>query len=96
MKEIKRTISSNAIIEKPQNLISKYNLITGTYFHGKNVEKCKKDKIVTLSFPKFVSFYHFSVPEELRISEVFFAILLTQILIDNRKGVFYLYQKGKR
>ena len=41
-----------------------------------------------LSFPKFVSFCHFSVPEEL-----FFAILHTKVLIGNRKGDFYLYQK---
>ena len=61
-----------------------------------NMLKDKKDKIVTLSFPKFVSFYHLSVQEELRISEIFLAILLTKILIDNRKGVFFLYQKRKR
>ena len=36
-------------------------------------------------------------PEQNRIKpEIFFAILLTKILIDNRKGVFYLYQKRKR
>ena len=58
--------------------------------------KHKKDKIVTLSFLKFVSFYHFRVPEELAISEILFAILLTKILIDNRKGVFYIYQIRKR
>ena len=56
----------------------------------------KKDKIVTLYFPKFISFYHFSVPEQLRISEIFFEILPTEILIDNRKGVFYFYQKQER
>ena len=56
----------------------------------------KKIKIITLSFPKFVSFYHFSVPEGLRTSGVFFGILLTKILIDNRKGVSYFYQKQKR
>ena len=66
MKKIKRTISSNAIIDKPQNLNSRHNFIIGTYCHGQNVEKHKKDKIVTLSFPKFVGFYHFSVPEELK------------------------------
>ena len=36
-----------------------------------NDPKHKKDKIVTLSFPKFVSFHHLSVQEELRISEIF-------------------------
>ena len=46
--------------------------------------KKKKDKIVTHSFPKFVNFYHFSV-SELRISVIFFAILLTKVLPDNRK-----------
>ena len=46
-----------------------------TYFHGQNVQRHKKDKIVTLSFPNFVSFYYLSVPEGLRISEIFFAIL---------------------
>ena len=30
--------------------------IVVTYFHGQNVEKHKKDKLVTLSSPKFVSF----------------------------------------
>ena len=65
------------------------------YFHGQNVEERKNDKIVTLSFPKFISFYHFSVPEELGISEIFFAILLTKILIDNREGVF-IFSKTKK
>ena len=66
------------------------------YFYSQNFENRKNDKIVILYFPKFVSFYHFSVPEELRISEIFFAILLTKNLIDNRKGIFYLYQKQKK
>ena len=57
------------------------------------LKNIKKDKIVRLSFLKFVSFYHFNVPEEPRISEIVFAVLLTKILIDNRKGV---YQKRKR
>ena len=57
------------------------------------LKNAKKDKIVTLSRPKFVSLYYFSVPGKLRISEISFAILLTKILIDNRKGVFYLCQK---
>ena len=48
----------------------------GTYFHGQNVKKHEKYEIVTLSFPKFVSFLHLCVQEELRISETFFAILL--------------------
>ena len=66
-----------------QNLSFKHNFIIKTYSHSQTVEKCKKDKIVTLSFPKSVSFYHFSVPEELKISEIFFTIFLTKILIDN-------------
>ena len=78
---------------EPQNLISIYNLITGMYYHQQNVKKCRNDKIVTLSFPKFVSFYHCSAPEELRIHGIFFAIVLIKILIGNRKGVFYLYEK---
>ena len=60
------------------------------------LKNTKKDSIVTLSFPKFVDFYHFRVPEEFIISEIFFAVLHTEILIDNRKRVFYLYQKQKR
>ena len=58
---IKRTISANAIIKKPQKLNSKHNLMIGTYIHSRNVEKRKKEKTVTLSFPKFVIFHHFSV-----------------------------------
>ena len=88
LKKIKITIFFNTIIWKPQNLNFKHNWIIG---------KHKKDTIVTLSFAKFVSFCHFSVLEELRISEIFFAILLTKILIDNRKGAFfYLYHKQKK
>ena len=68
-------------------------MIIGTYSHSQNVEKHKKDKIVTLSFPKIVNFYHFSVPE-LRISENVFAILLTKILTD-RKQVF-IFIKNKK
>ena len=49
--------------------------IVVTYFHGQNVEKHEKDKLVTLSFPKFVSFL-FS--EGLRISEILLAILHTK------------------
>ena len=75
------------------NLRSEHSFIIETYFHGQNVEKHKKHKIVTLPFPKFVSFYHLAIPQELRISEIFFAILHTKILIDNIKGVIYLYQK---
>ena len=44
---------------------------------------------------KFVSFYHLSVPEGIRISEIFFAIFHTKILIDNRKG-FFIIMKNKR
>ena len=57
--------------------------------------KNKKDKIATLSFPKFVSFHQSNVQEELRICEIFFTISLTKILIDNRKGVFYLIKNKK-
>ena len=71
-------------------------MILGTYFHSQNVDKHKKGKTVTLSFPKFVDFYHVSVPGELKISETLFTIYLTKILINNRKRVFYLYQKQKR
>ena len=42
----------------------------------KMLKYAKKNKIVTLSFPKFVSYHHLNVQEELRISEIFFAILL--------------------
>ena len=45
MKWIKRTIYSNAIIKKPQNLNSKHNLIIGTYFQDQNVEKHKYVKL---------------------------------------------------
>ena len=58
----------------------------------KNTKKIKL--YITLSFLKFVSFYHLSVPERLRIPEIFFAILHTKILIDN-KMFFYFYQKQK-
>ena len=71
-------------------------MIIGTYFYSQNVEKYKKDKSSTLILPKFVTFYYFNDPEELRILEIFFAVLLTKILIDNRKGVLHLYQKQKR
>ena len=95
MKKIKKTMSSVAINYEPQNLSSEHSFIMVTYFHDQNVEKHKKDKIVTLSFPKLFSFYHLSVPERLRISEIFFAILHTKILIDDWKGFFYLYEKQK-
>ena len=42
----------------------------------KMLRNTHKNKIVTLSFPKYVSFHHLSVQEELRISEIFFAILI--------------------
>ena len=71
-------------------------MIIQTYFHGQNFEKQKKDKIVTLSFPKFVSFHQLRFQEELRIFEIFFAILHTKILIDNRKGVFLCLSKTKK
>ena len=41
---------------EPLNLNSKHNLVMETYFHYHSVEKHKKDKIGTFSFPKFVSF----------------------------------------
>ena len=82
-------------MQESQNLSSKHSFIIVTYFHSQNVEKHKKDKTVTLSFPKFVSFYHLSVPEGLRISKIFFAILHTKILIDNRKG-FFIFIKNKK
>ena len=71
-------------------------MILGTYFHSQNVDRHKKGKIVTLSFAKFVDCYHVSVPGELKISETLFTMYLTKILINNRKRVFYLYQKQKR
>ena len=66
----------------------------GTYFHSQNFENHKKDKIVTLSFCKFVNFYHVSVPEELRISVIFFAILLTKILTTEKE--FFVFIKNKK
>ena len=57
-------------------------MIIGT-FHGQNVKKCKKDKVVTLSFPKFVSFHELSVQEELRILEIFFTIFFGNILCNS-------------
>ena len=73
-------------------------MIIATYFHSQNVEKHKEDKIVT-PFPKVVSFYHFIVPEEIRISEIFFAILLTKMyrkqvlkkITNNKQGKFLKY-----
>ena len=67
-----------------------------THFSNRNLFSRSNNEIVTLPFFKFINFYHFSVPEELGISEIFFAILFTRKLIDSRKGVFYLYQKQKR
>ena len=51
--------------------------------------KAQKDKIILPSFCKFVRFYHFSVPEE-RISEIFFEILLTKVLTDNKKVAYLI------
>ena len=59
----------------------------------KNTKKIKL--YITLSFLKFVSFYHLSVPERLRIPEIFFAILHTKILIDNREGFLSLSKTKK-
>ena len=61
-----------------------------TYFYSQNFENRKNDKIIILYFPKFVGFYHFSVPEELRISEIFFAILLAKTLFDNNKKIIFI------
>ena len=69
-------------------------MIIRTCFHGQNVEKRKKDKIVILYFPKFVSFYHLSSKEELRFSEIFLAISLTKVLIDKKKE-FFIFLKNK-
>ena len=58
----------------------------------------KKKWYITLSFCKFVSFYHLSVPQGLRISKIFFAILYIyygKVLIDNRKG-FFIFIKNKK
>ena len=97
MKKIKRTISSNVIILKPQNLNSKHNFIIQNYLYGQNVEKHKKYEIVNLSFPKDVSFYNFSVPRELQISEILFVIiLLTKTLIGNRKRVLFIFIKDSK
>ena len=51
----------------------------------------KKGKIVTLSFPKFVSYLSFKCS---RRAQNFGNILCNtayMVLIGNRKGVFYLY-----
>ena len=79
-KKIKRAISSNAINKESQNLRSEHCFIIVTYFHSQNIEKHKKDKIATLC----------------PFSQIFFAVLHTEILIGNIKGVFHLYQKQKR
>ena len=60
------------------------------------LKNTKKDKIVTLSFPKFISFYHLGVPERLRISEIFFVILHTKILIDKSFFIFIRNKKDKK
>ena len=62
----------------------------------KILKNLKKIKLQHFLFPNLSGFYHFNVPEEIRISEILFATMLTKILTDNRKGVFYLYQKRKR
>ena len=70
-------------------------MIIGTCFHGQNVKIHKKDKIVTLSIPKFVNLHNLNAQEELRISGIFFATLLAKILIDYRKGDFLSLSKMK-
>ena len=42
----------------------------------KMFKKIQNNKILTLSFPKFASFHHLCVQEELRILKIFFGILL--------------------
>ena len=42
----------------------------------KMLKKMLNNKILTFSFPKFVSFHHLCVQKELRILEIFFGILL--------------------
>ena len=66
-----------------------------THFSNRNLFSRSNNEIVTLPFFKFINFYHFSVPEELGISEIFFAILFTRKLIDSRKGVFLSLSKTK-
>ena len=61
----------------------------------KMLKNTKKIKTITLSFPEFISFYHLSIPEGLRISGIFFAILHTKILIDYRKG-FFIFIKNRK
>ena len=67
---------------------SKLSFIIGTYFHSQNIEKCKKDKIVTLFFPKFVSLSFLCFRRTQNIWNFFLEILLRKILIDSRKEVF--------
>ena len=58
----------------------------------KNTKKIKWYK--TLSFPKFVNFYHLSVPQGLRISKIFFAILYIyygKVLTDNRLRISKIF-----
>ena len=70
-------------------------MIIETHFHGQNVKKHKKDKIITHSFPKSVSFHHLSVQEELRTSEIFFAILLVRYSLAAEKE-FFIFIKNKK
>ena len=70
-------------------------MIIETYFHGQNVQKHKKDKIITHSFPKSVSFRHLSVQEELRTSEIFFGILLVRYSLAAEKE-FFIFIKNKK
>ena len=69
-------------------------MIIETYFHGQNVQKHKKDKIITHSFPKSVSFRHLSV-QELRTSEIFFGILLVRYSLAAEKE-FFIFIKNKK
>ena len=62
--------------------------------------KDKTDKIVTIHFPKFVSFQNSSVQEELRISEQFFATLVTNrkesLTTEREFFIFIKIGKGKK
>ena len=75
------------IILKPQNSNSKHNLIIGTYFHCQNVEKHKKDKIVTL----FFQICQILSSQGARRNSEFLKLSLQYYFlrqIDNRKGAF--------
>ena len=74
---------------------SKFSFIIGTYFHSQNIEKCKKDKIVTLFFPQICQFIISVFQKNSEFLKFFLEILLRKILIDSRKGVF-IFIKNKQ